>query len=186
LNGLASLPVPKQLPNLITTLRIGLLPFFALAAFNGDRAAALVLLGVISASDVLDGWLARRFHLVTPLGVFLDPLADKLAQVTALVLLSLDIHPAFTPIPAWFVGLVLARDLLLLYGALRIRRRRKRVVIQPSFLGKLSTAMVFALVFGALLGLGSRFMTVAVAATTMVVALGSVMYVVAGRRQYRA
>ena len=178
--------VPRQLPNVITVIRIGLLPFFGLAAFNGDRLGALVLLAVIAVSDVLDGWLARRFRLITPLGAFLDPLADKLAQVTALTILALDVHPVFTPIPIWFVALVFARELLLVYGAFRIRRRHRKVYIEPSGWGKLSTALVFGMVFGALLGLGDRFMTVALIITTPVVVVSGVHYTLAGRRQYRA
>jgi cardiolipin synthase len=177
--------VPRQLPNVITGIRIGLLPFFGLATFNGDRTGALVLLALIAGSDVLDGWLARRFRLATPLGAFLDPLADKLAQVTALTMLALDVHPAFTAIPVWFVALVFARELLLVYGAIRIRSRHKRVAILPSIWGKLSTALVFGMVFGALLGLGDRFMTVALAVGTPVVVASAVQYTLAGRRQYR-
>lgn len=168
----------RQIPNAITVLRIGLLPFFAQAVYGGDRPAALVLLGVIAFSDVLDGWLARRFSLTTPLGAFLDPLADKLAQVTALVMLALK-----DVIPVWFVALVFARELMLLYGALRIRQARRQVVIRPRIWGKLSTALVFAMVFGALLGLGDLFLTILLAVTTPVVVVSAAVYVRDGRRQ---
>ena len=169
----------RQLPNAITALRIILLPFFAQAVYGGDRPAALVLLGVIAFSDALDGWLARRFRLVTPLGAFLDPLADKLAQVTALILLALDLHDAFTPIPIWFVALVFSRELMLAYGALRI----KHVVIRTRVWGKLSTTLVFVMVFGALLGLGDLFMTIMLVLTTPVVLTSAATYAYDGRRQ---
>lgn len=174
----------KHLPNLITVVRLGLLPWFGLALVGGERTGALVLLGVMAFSDVLDGWLARRFRLVTRLGSVLDPLADKLLQITALVLLVANPSGEFTPIPAWFVGLVFTRDLLLVYGALRIRQRHRKVEIRPRVWGRLSTALVFCMVFGSIVGLGDSFVLACVGIAAPVIVIAAVLYTLDGRRQF--
>jgi cardiolipin synthase len=173
----------KHLPNAITILRLALLPWFAAEVWAGRQAPALALLAVIAFSDALDGWLARRFSLATPLGAFLDPLADKLVQVTALILLTLDRHDAFTPIPGWFVALVFARDLVLVYGTLRIRAAGKRVKIRPRVWGRISTLLVFVMIAGSLVGVPAAFMTAAVVVTSPVVLTAAVTYTIDGRAQ---
>ncbi|MHC4958006.1 MAG: CDP-alcohol phosphatidyltransferase family protein [Planctomycetota bacterium] len=175
----------RHLPNAITILRLALLPWFAAEVWSGRRTPALVLLAVIAFSDALDGWLARRFRLTTPLGAFLDPLADKLVQVTALILLTLDRHTAFTPIPGWFVAFVFARDLVLVYGALRIRAAGRQVKIRPRVWGRLSTLLVFVMIGGSLAGLGATFMTIAVVISAPVVVTAAVTYTIDGRAQLR-
>jgi len=173
----------RHLPNLITCIRLGLLPWFAAVTLQGDRAMAIVLVAVIAFSDWLDGWLARRFHLTTKTGAVLDPLADKLCQVTALLVLTAHQAPEFTRIPSWFTALVFGRDLLLTYGALRIRRSRRKVVIRPLWSGKLSTLLVFVIVFGALLNSGSTAMLVACLLTSPFVITAAVQYTLAGHSQ---
>jgi len=176
----------RHLPNLITAVRLGLLPFFAIAAWRGERLEAIALVGVIAFSDVLDGWLARRFSLATPLGAFLDPLADKLCQVTGLVVLAAQDAATITRIPPWFVALVLGRDLLLGYGALRLKRSGREPEIRPRWSGKLSTLLVFAVIFAALVDVGRTAMLLAVALSAPVVVTAGVHYTIDGRRQARA
>ncbi|MEM8886302.1 MAG: CDP-alcohol phosphatidyltransferase family protein, partial [Planctomycetota bacterium] len=132
----------KHLPNAITAMRLVLLPVAAWALLRGDRPLTLGLVAAIAVSDWLDGYLARRFALVTPLGAILDPLADKLTQLTLLVLLAWGGQTAFATIPRWFVALVLAREVFLVYGAVRVRMRVGGVTIRARWEGKLSTALV--------------------------------------------
>ncbi|HYN94908.1 MAG TPA: CDP-diacylglycerol--glycerol-3-phosphate 3-phosphatidyltransferase [Pilimelia sp.] len=109
--------------NLLTALRLGLVPVFVVAVAMsgmtspGWRVAACLTFGVASATDFVDGWIARRFALVTAFGKVADPIADKALTGTALVLLSW-----YDVLPWWVTVLILARELgvtLLRFWALR-------------------------------------------------------------------
>jgi cardiolipin synthase len=175
----------RYLPNAITLVRIALIPVFACFVLAGDRALALSTIALIGFSDWLDGWLARRFGLQTPSGAFLDALADKLAQVTALALLALSTGTHFTRIPRWFFALVLAREVLLVYGAVRVRGSRRRVSIRARWEGKLSTLCVFLIVFASLLGADPSLVLVGALLAAPVVVAAAVRYTMEGRRQLK-
>ena len=94
-------------PNQLTFLRLAFLPFFILS-INYDRyGLALAILVVAGFTDALDGLLARGLHQKTPLGAYLDPIADKLLMSSSYVVLALH-----GKIKWWLVILVLGRDVL--------------------------------------------------------------------------
>ena len=96
------------LPNVISLIRLVLVPVFAWLAFSGQDVAALLVLAFSGATDWLDGVLARRLHQVSRLGELLDPAADRLfILVTLLVLALRDV------VPWWLVGVIVGRDVLL-------------------------------------------------------------------------
>jgi len=78
----------KTLPNLLTLLRIFLLPFIVVAIIEGQRFAALFLFVLSSATDFLDGYIARKRKSITSLGILLDPIADKLLTSSTLISLA--------------------------------------------------------------------------------------------------
>jgi cardiolipin synthase len=123
-------------PNLVSLLRVPLALAFPLVA--DSPPAAITVLGLAGASDVLDGLLARRLGAVTPLGAVIDPLADKLFALSAMGSL-LALHR----LPWWGVPALLARELLeapLLVRGLRRRRRGDRAEVPSSnAAGKLAT-----------------------------------------------
>ncbi|HYC54661.1 MAG TPA: CDP-diacylglycerol--glycerol-3-phosphate 3-phosphatidyltransferase [Candidatus Binatia bacterium] len=102
----------RQLPNILTLLRILAIPLLVwLLSYPGPResVAAMGIFFLASATDFFDGWIARRYGLVTPLGKLLDPLADKLLVVSALLMLGvLDREPG---IPGWLLVLIVGREL---------------------------------------------------------------------------
>jgi len=88
-----------NLPNILTLLRIALIPVFIVVYYlpwEWHHFASAAIFGLAALTDWVDGYLARRFNQVTPFGAFLDPVADKLIVVAALVLL-LEVHS--TPLP---------------------------------------------------------------------------------------
>ncbi|WP_236900876.1 CDP-alcohol phosphatidyltransferase family protein [Cryobacterium arcticum] len=96
-------------PNLLSFLRLGLVPVFLALLVNGADAWALLVLAVSSLTDFLDGWIARRFNQVTRLGQLLDPAADRLYIFAALIGLAWrDL------VPWWIVAVVVGRDVFLL------------------------------------------------------------------------
>lgn len=101
----------RGLPNFLTLLRILAIPVVGwLLTFPGARAAwtAMGVFLVASLTDFFDGWIARRFGLVTPLGKLLDPLADKLLVISALIMLAvLDRSPG---LPGWLLVIIVGRE----------------------------------------------------------------------------
>jgi cardiolipin synthase len=172
------LRVPPWLPNAISVGRLLLVPLLALLLLHRRLGAAAAVIVIAALSDALDGWLARRYRLETRFGAFLDPLADKLTQATVLVLLA-----ALGKVPFWLFALVLARELLLVYGAVRIRLARRKVTIRARLEGKLSTLLLFAVSLLACLGASERAVTWLSVATAPVIVLAAVRYTLDGRRQ---
>jgi CDP-diacylglycerol--glycerol-3-phosphate 3-phosphatidyltransferase len=126
-----------DLPNVITLIRIGLIPPVLLSIDNyNPRLSALscILFLVAAASDALDGYLARRMGMVTVIGKFLDPLADKLIVLSTLVVLA-----AASRAPAWLVVVLMARELAV--TGLRSIASQRGWVIAAGRGGKIKTAL---------------------------------------------
>lgn len=99
----------RNLPNLLTTLRLIAVPFVAQAILSADFHRAAVLIFLAGCTDALDGYLARHFRWTSRVGAYLDPVADKLLLVTTYVALGIQ-----GAAPKWLVGLILGRDALIL------------------------------------------------------------------------
>lgn len=136
----------RVLPNLLTVLRLLLVPPVAGLILLEAYGAALLAFAVAGFSDALDGFLARRFAWTSRFGALLDPLADKLLLIVSYVCLSLVTH-----IPWWLTLVVLARDLVILTGAGAYRLLVGPLHISPSLLGKLSTLLQIVLIIQVLL-----------------------------------
>ena len=124
----------RQLPNVITSIRILLVVPIAMA-LSGHRAVeTLWLFCVAAASDGIDGFLAKRFGWQTDLGGLLDPIADKLLLATVFVMLAL-----LGSVPVWLTVAVIARDCVIVLGAVAYRILLGPVVARPSRVSKLNT-----------------------------------------------
>jgi len=136
-----------NLPNLLTLGRIAAVPAVVLLLLSGSRAAgfwAAAVFGAAALTDWLDGWLARKWQVVTVLGKFLDPLADKLIVMAALIMLI-----PLGRVPAWAVFLVLAREMVV--TGLRSIASSEGIVIAASDLGKYKTILQMTAILGLLL-----------------------------------
>jgi len=125
----------RDIPNLITLLRLLLLAPFVLFLLDGKYAVALLVFAVAGISDGIDGYLARGHGWSTPLGAILDPVADKLLMATSYLTLGW-----LQLIPLWIVVLVIGRDLIILGGALAYTHLVKRPEMAPSRISKFNTA----------------------------------------------
>jgi CDP-diacylglycerol--glycerol-3-phosphate 3-phosphatidyltransferase len=136
-----------NLPNLLTLGRIAAIPvLLVLLIFDGREAGfwAAVVFGLAAVTDWLDGWLARKWEVVTVLGKFLDPLADKLIVMAALIMLI-----PLGRVPAWAVFLILAREMLV--TGLRSIASSEGIVIAASELGTYKTIFQMTAILGLLL-----------------------------------
>jgi cardiolipin synthase len=124
----------RQLPNLITLMRIGLIVPIEVALLRGQLLVTMLLIGVAAVSDGADGFLAKRFGWQTTLGAVLDPAADKLLLATVFVTLAIQ-----GGVPIWLVALAVGRDVILVLGALAYRYRYGPLNIRPSIVSKINT-----------------------------------------------
>ncbi len=186
------MPVPSWLPNAISAARVLLVPIWIWSAETCREASApcigpLAILLVIGASDVVDGWLARRFGLSSRLGALLDAVADKLCQVFVVTWLTLRATEtgSLAPLPLWFMLTLIARDGVLVAGSLCVRARRGRVEFDHAFHGKASSLALFALLVLANAGAPIPAITYTTAAITILVVVSGALYVAEGVRQWR-
>ena len=131
--------LPRSLPNLITAARLALVPFVVWAIVHEAWGTAFLLFALAGASDGIDGFLARRYGLTSRLGAILDPLADKALMLAALGSLTLA-----GLVPAWFTGLLIARDALVVAAAGLARLAGRSLATPPLAIGKLNTAAQIA------------------------------------------
>lgn len=136
--------------NQLTLLRILSVPIFVGLVAFGSVGAALAVFVLAGATDLLDGLVARKYGQRTALGRFLDPLADKLLMVGALVVLSLENQALEIQVPHWLTLSVVARDLILGIAALSTYVFTGTKAFPPSMLGKLSTLAQFTTILAVL------------------------------------
>jgi cardiolipin synthase len=120
--------------NLLTLLRLALVPFVILAILDGRHTLALALFAGAAFTDVLDGAVARRFGLSSPVGAWLDPIADKCLLSGAFLALA-----GAGTVPWWLVFIIFGRDFYILAGAATVMLLTPAREFPPSVWGKLST-----------------------------------------------
>jgi CDP-diacylglycerol---glycerol-3-phosphate 3-phosphatidyltransferase len=136
-----------HLPNILTLFRIFLIPPLVVILFSPSKASgflAALLFAVASSTDWLDGYLARRMGIITTLGKFLDPIADKLMVMSALIMIL-----PFGRVPAWMVLIILGREIII--TGLRSIASSEGIVIVASRLGKYKTIFQIVAILGLLL-----------------------------------
>ncbi len=138
----------RHLPNLITLLRMLATVPLAWLIREDRYGEALLLALAAGASDALDGFLAKRFGWQSWIGGVLDPLADKLLLTACFV--SLVVAGV---LPAWLAVLVLARDVIIVSGAVAYHNLIEPIQAQPTWLGKITTVVQIAFVLATLLHL---------------------------------
>lgn len=180
--------------NKVTILRILLIPFFVVELLyylqTGDeihRLIAILCFAVTAILDGVDGYIARHYNQKSELGAILDPLADKLLLVSAIVTLSINHGPRLGQIPLWLTGTVIGRDLLLLLGIVVVRFTVGKVVVRPRIIGKIATVLQMIVVVWILLDwdrdLNLRWVRVWTLGAAVCTGLSGLLYIWDGVRQ---
>jgi cardiolipin synthase (CMP-forming) len=137
-----------NLPNFLTLCRIVLIPFFVAALSRNHFHEALSIFAVAALTDSLDGTLARWTNKRTELGAFLDPFADKLLLISALVILTVQ-----DVLPGWVLGVIAVRDVVVVFGYLMlVFFIGERIPVRPTYAGKAGTVLQIVCIVAALLG----------------------------------
>ena len=127
-------------PNLLTLLRLLLVPCFLVASYRGHFLAAFVLFVSAAVTDIFDGMIARRFNQRSRLGALLDPAADKTMMIAGYLFYTLH-SSVRIPIPGWLTFTVFIRDFVIILFAYLLYTRVQVKRFPPSWAGKTSTVM---------------------------------------------
>ena len=144
-----------NLPNKLTVLRVLMIPFFVLFMLMditgaADKWIAVALFVVASFTDFLDGYIARKYNLVSNFGKFMDPLADKLLVSAAMICLV-----EMGRLPAWIVIVIISREFII--SGFRLIASDNGVVIAASYWGKFKTVFQMAMIIVLICNLGGVF-----------------------------
>ncbi len=134
----------KLVPNVLTVIRFIFIPFIVISISLNNYILALVLFTISSLSDILDGYIARKYEAITDFGKLMDPLADKLTQISTLFTLYIK-----RIIPIWIVIIILLKELVLISGASFLYG--KQLVVSSKWYGKLATVLLYIAVVSSLL-----------------------------------
>ncbi len=128
-----------SIPNILSLFRLILIPFVAYLFHVGNIKLAGLLFVIACLTDILDGFIARRFNMITNLGKVLDPLADKLMTATVLICLGIKGMVEF-----WVIAVFFVKDLLMIVGGTLLYN--KKIIVPSTWYGKLATTVIWSLV----------------------------------------
>lgn len=136
----------KHVPNILTIIRFLLIPIIIILAFQNNYVGTMIILTISGITDILDGYIARKFNFITDFGKLMDPLADKATQVTLLAVLTIQ-----KIIPIWIIAVVLLKEFIMVSGASFLYG--KELVVSSKWYGKLSTVLFYIAIVCSLLTL---------------------------------
>lgn len=134
----------KHVPNILTMCRFALIPFIFGAIINNDYMAAFVFLTISGLTDILDGFIARKFNFITNFGKLIDPLADKATQISTLIALLFA-----KIIPDWILIVVFIKEAIMIAGASFLYG--KQLVVSSRWYGKLATVVFYIAIVASLI-----------------------------------
>lgn len=146
-------------PNMLTAIRIGLVPLMIYSYLYVPRNGGTIAFSIFifsAITDIMDGYIARKYNMITKIGTVLDPLADKLMLISVLSIFSLNNKISF-----WILVIMALKELFMILGAYFLFYN-KEVVIPANVYGKVSTAMFYISGFAIMLDLsiGTLFMNI--------------------------
>ena len=125
----------KNVPNILSFIRLILVPIFVVSFFVINQYLALAIFVIASITDIIDGYIARHYNAITEFGKVLDPFADKLMKMSALISLAIA-----NLIPLWVAILMIVCDLAMIISGLCLYK--KKITIQSNWIGKAGTFVI--------------------------------------------
>ena len=129
-----------MIPNFLTTSRLALIPIFAYLVLGAENLPAAAIIFVISGiTDVVDGYIAKHFNMVTNFGKIYDPFVDKLMQITVIICLAIA-----NIVPLWIIAIVIFKEIamIIIGGILYL----KKIVVYSHWYGKAATVIFYAVI----------------------------------------
>ncbi|HEY8444665.1 MAG TPA: CDP-diacylglycerol--glycerol-3-phosphate 3-phosphatidyltransferase [Bacilli bacterium] len=131
----------KLVPNILTIIRLLLVPLYIIIFYSSLDNSLWIAIGIFmlaSITDIVDGFIARKFNAITKIGQLLDPLADKLMQLTVLLTLSLAGY-----IEMWVFWIILSKELLMILSGSILFLSKTKIIISSNIFGKLTTVLIY-------------------------------------------
>lgn len=126
----------KHIPNILTIIRFIFIPFIIFSIVKDNYILAIILYTLSSITDVLDGFIARKFNAISDFGKLMDPMADKFTQVSVIITFSLK-----GIIPFWIVSIFILKEIAMISGASFLYG--KKLVVSSKWYGKLTTVLIY-------------------------------------------
>lgn len=126
----------RHIPNILTILRLLAVPLMAVWMISGKWTESLILFLLAEFTDILDGYIARRYNFISNFGKLADPLADKLIQLTALFLLAHGGRLSY-----WFFYILCGKELAMIIGSMFFLK--KEIVVSSNWVGKAAAFVLF-------------------------------------------
>lgn len=127
----------ENIPNILTIIRFILIPFIYMSVLSNRYLIALIIFTISALTDVLDGYIARKYNYITDIGKLIDPLADKLTQISLLHSLTI-----LKILPWWIFAIVFVKEFVLIISA-SVLYSKKDVVVYSKWYGKLATTLFY-------------------------------------------
>ena len=132
----------ENIPNILTIIRFILIPFIFISVITHHYLLAVIIFTISALTDILDGYIARKYNYITDIGKLIDPLADKLTQVSLLLALTI-----LEILPWWILAIVFIKECVMVIAA-SVLYSRKDVVVYSKWYGKLATCLFYlAIIF---------------------------------------
>ncbi len=139
----------KNIPNILTISRFIFIPFIIIFLVRNMYLLAFIFLTLSALTDVLDGFIARKFNLITDFGKLMDPLADKATQLAILITLALKQSSDGSPIiPIWILFIIILKEILMIAGASFLYG--KDLVVSSKWYGKATTVTFYIAIVSSL------------------------------------
>lgn len=137
-----------KLPNILTVTRIFMVPIFPLIYFSSLEKASIYALEffiLVGLTDMLDGYLARKYNLISVFGTAMDPFADKLMLIMVMICFGIK-----GLLPLWIIIFIIAKELIMIFTGLYFYFKKERYVIASNIFGKSATMFIFLTILGIL------------------------------------
>lgn len=161
----------KNIPNILSVFRICLVPVFILLFYRESYVASAVVVAISAITDIADGYIARKFNLVSVTGQVLDPLADKLMQISVIIVLWFK-----GLIPDWAICIMAGKEFVMIIGGCILYFFRKKSSIPAMWYGKFSTCLFYVSVMVIILWPESSLVTPLIALTVVAMLFSLCMY----------
>ncbi|MGM0379361.1 MAG: CDP-diacylglycerol--glycerol-3-phosphate 3-phosphatidyltransferase [Bacillota bacterium] len=143
-----------NLPNKISVFRLFLVPIYLFVFIKYNINYAIIIFLIAGISDFLDGYIARKYNLITSFGKVIDPLADKLMLISVLASL---VYAGYIPIIIFFI--IFIKEIFLIFSGILLYFKKEKVVIASNTYGKLSTIFFYLAIF-AILVINNKFLNI--------------------------
>ncbi|MBR9700073.1 CDP-diacylglycerol--glycerol-3-phosphate 3-phosphatidyltransferase [Candidatus Woesearchaeota archaeon] len=167
----------KNLPNILSIVRMVLAPIFMILVFMQRYRDAFIVIFIAALTDLIDGQIARRWKIQTKLGKILDPAADKVLIVFAVIALLVKFN-----FPLWVALIIISRDLILLIGGSVFLYRYRKEELTPNLLGKTTTFIQMTTLVVFVLNVNPALKTILILLTAFFTAISALIYFAQGYR----